>query len=157
MSDEHRLERTYDASAETVWELWTTPAGIEAWWSPDGFETDVRALDLRPGGELVHAMTGVAPEQVAFLSEHGLPLTTTATKTFTEVDPPRRLAYTSRVDFVPGHEPYEHLTVVELEPDGDRVHVTMTVGPMHDEEWTQRMLAGRANELDNLAAVLRAR
>jgi len=25
---------------------------------------------------------------------------------------------------------------------------------MHDEEWTQRMLAGRANELDNLARVL---
>jgi uncharacterized protein YndB with AHSA1/START domain len=26
-----RLERTHDVPAEIVWELWTTPAGIEEW------------------------------------------------------------------------------------------------------------------------------
>jgi hypothetical protein len=30
----------------------------------------------------------------------------------------------------------------------------MTVDPMHDDDWTQRLVAGRTNELDNLAAVL---
>jgi uncharacterized protein YndB with AHSA1/START domain len=157
MTDRLRLERTYDATPETIWELWTTPAGIERWWSPDGFETDVRTLDLRPGGELVHAMTATAPEMVAFMEQAGLPLTNVARKTFTEVSAPTRLAYDSHVDFVPGVEPYEHPTLVELIPEGDRTRIVMTVGPMHDEEWTQRMLDGRANELANLDAVLAAR
>jgi uncharacterized protein YndB with AHSA1/START domain len=149
------LQRTYHASAEQIWELWTTPAGIERWWSPDGFETEVRELDLKPGGALVHAMTATAPEMVSFMEQNGMPLTNVARKTFTEVSAPTRLAYTSRVDFVPGHEPYEHLTVVDIEPAGEgEVVVTMTVEPMHDDEWTQRMLAGRANELDNLGRVL---
>jgi uncharacterized protein YndB with AHSA1/START domain len=150
-----RLERTYDAPAQTVWELWTTPAGIEAWWSPDGFVTEVRTLDLRPGGELVHAMTATAPEQVAFMENAGMPLTNVARKTFTEVSPPTRLAYRSLIDFVPDREPYEHLTVVDLEPLGDdRVKVVMTVEPLHDATWTERLLAGRENELDNLAAAI---
>lgn len=151
------LQRTFRATPEQVWELWTTPAGIERWWSPDGFETEVRELDLRPGGSLVHAMTAVDPQMVAFMNEHGMPLTNVARKTFTEIEAPRRLAYSSHVDFVPGHEPYEHLTVVDIEPAGEgQVGVRMTVEPMHDEEWTERMLTGRANELDNLERVLGA-
>lgn len=151
------LERTFAAPPSRIWELWTTPGGIEAWWSPDGFETEVRELDLRPGGVLVHAMTATAPEQVAFLEQHGLPLTSVATKTFTAVEESCRLAYTSAIDFVPGEAPYEHATVVELAPEGDGTRVVMTIDPMHDEEWTERLVAGRANELDNLAALLNLR
>src|SRR5436305_8401291 len=33
----NRLERTYAATPEEIWELWTTAAGIESWWAPDGF------------------------------------------------------------------------------------------------------------------------
>jgi uncharacterized protein YndB with AHSA1/START domain len=152
-----RLERAYDASAETVWELWTTAAGIEEWWSPDGFVTEVRKLDLRPGGELVHAMTATAPDMVEFMTQAGMPLTNVARKTFTEITAPTRLAYSSLIDFVPGHEPYEHLTLVDLAPAADRVHVVMTVDAMHDDVWTERLLAGRNNELDNLAAVIARR
>jgi uncharacterized protein YndB with AHSA1/START domain len=46
--DAVRLERTYEASAELIWELWTTAAGLEEWFAPDGFETRVSELDLRP-------------------------------------------------------------------------------------------------------------
>jgi uncharacterized protein YndB with AHSA1/START domain len=152
----HTLSQTYRATPEQIWNLWTTPEGIEQWWSPDGFDTEVRELDLRPGGTLVHAMTATAPEMVAFMNENGLPLTSVARKTFTEVRGPTRLAYASHVDYVPDHEPYEQLTTVDIEPDGDTVVVTMTVEPMHDEEWTQRLLAGRANELENLGRVVEA-
>jgi uncharacterized protein YndB with AHSA1/START domain len=151
-----RLVRTYAAAPERIWELWTTAAGIERWWSPDGFTTEVRELDVRPGGVLVHAMTASAPEMVEFMTANGLPLTNVGRKTFTEVDEPRRLAYVSHVDFVPGVDEYDHLTVVEIEPGDGGSTVTMTVGPMHDEEWTQRMVGGRSNELDNLGAVLGA-
>jgi len=30
----------------------------------------------------------------------------------------------------------------------------MTVDAMHDDEWTQRLVMGRENELDNLAKVI---
>jgi uncharacterized protein YndB with AHSA1/START domain len=147
-----RLERTYAASPELIWELWTTAAGIEEWWAPDGFDNHVSELDLRPGGQLVYTMTATGPEQVEFMKNAGMPLATESRKTFSEVSPPTRLAYLSLIDFVPDHDPNEHQTVVEITPLGDQTKVVMTVDPMHDETWTERILAGRNNELDNLEA-----
>jgi uncharacterized protein YndB with AHSA1/START domain len=97
-----RLDRTYAATPEEIWEPWTTPAGIESWWAPDGFSVEVNELDLRPGGTLVYTMTATAPEQVEFTRNAGMPLATESRKTFTEVDRLRRLAYDSLIDFVPG-------------------------------------------------------
>lgn len=152
-----QIERTYPAAPEKIWELWTTAAGIESWWAPDGFAVHVDVIDVRPGGGLTYTMTAVGPEQVAFMEGAGLPLSTTSHKTFTEVEPVRRLAYSTLADFIPGVEPYEFLTEVELRPTADGgTHVTMTADAMHDEEWTARLSAGRANEMDNLAAVVKA-
>lgn len=151
------IERTYGASVEEIWSLWTTVAGIESWWAPDGFEVRVAGLDLEPGGELLYSMTATGAEQIAFMQSAGMPLTTESRKRFTEVDPGERLAYMSLVDFVPDVAPYEFLTVVELRPDAGGVRAVMTVDEMHDEVWTQRLVTGRENELDNLAKVLAAR
>jgi uncharacterized protein YndB with AHSA1/START domain len=148
------IERTVAASPDRVWELWTTPDGIAAWWAPDGFRTDVDQLEPTEGGELVYTMTAEAPEQVAFLEQNGLPLSTTSRKVFTELERPRRLSYRSLIDFVPGHDPYEQLTVVDLEPADDGTRVIMQVEPLHDEVWTERLIAGRTNELDNLARLV---
>ena len=150
----HTIERTVSASPETVWRLWTTADGISSWWAPDGFRTTVDTLDLRPGGELVYTMTAEAPEQVAFLEQNGLPLSTQSRKVFTEIVEPNRIAYRSVIDFVPDHEPYEQLTEVDLQPLGEGTLVVMRVEDMHDEVWTERLLAGRANELDNLARLV---
>lgn len=148
------IERTYPTTAERVWELWTTPEGIEQWWAPDGFEAKVAKLELELGGELHHSLTAIAPDRIEFMKNAGLPLTTHARKRFTEVEPERRLVYVSEVDFVPGHKPYEHLTTVELSPQDEDVRVVMTVEPMHDQDWTQRLVAGRKNELDNLGRLI---
>jgi hypothetical protein len=48
-------------------------------------------------------------------------------------------------------------TEIDLEPTDGRVRVTMTVEPMHDDVWTQRLVAGRQNELENLAKVIATR
>ena len=149
-----RIERTYPASANEVWDLWTTSQGIESWWAPDGFKVEVRKLELRPGGELIYAMTATAPEQVEFMKSAGMPLTTESRKRFTELVPSKRIAYQSVADFIPVVAPYDFLTVVDLMPKGNDVRVVMTVDPMHDEVWTQRLVMGRENELDNLGKVL---
>ncbi|MGE5292789.1 MAG: SRPBCC family protein [Micromonosporaceae bacterium] len=155
--DAARLERTYDAPAELIWELLTTAASLEEWFAPDGFESRVIELDLRPGGQLRYTMTATGPEQVAFMQSTGNPLSVEVRKTFTEVAAPARLAYLSLIDFVPGHEPYEHLTAIDIEPAGDRTTVVMTLDPLHDETWTQQHRAHRGDELDNLGAAIRRR
>ncbi len=155
--DATRLERTYDAPAELIWEVLTTAAGIEEWWAPEGFETRVSELELRPGGQVRYTMTATGPEQVAFVRSLGMPLSNEFRRTFTEVAPPTRLAYRSLIDFVPGHEPYEHLTTIDIEPDGDRTNVIMTVDPLHEGTWTQEYLEHRSDELGNLEAAIRRR
>jgi uncharacterized protein YndB with AHSA1/START domain len=155
--DQAQLERTYDAPAELIWELLTTAAGLDEWWAPDGFETRVSEVELKPGGQLRYTMTATAPEQIAFVQDTGNPLSIELRKTFTEVAPPTRLAYLSLIDFVPDREPYEHLTTIDIEPDGDRTSVVMTIDPLHDEAWTQGYRAHRGNELDNLEAAIRRR
>jgi uncharacterized protein YndB with AHSA1/START domain len=152
-----RLERTYDAPAQLVWELWTTAAGLAEWFAPDGFESRVSEIDLRPGGQLRFIMTATAPEQVEFMQNTGNPLSIEVRKTFTEVTPPTRLAYRSLIDFVPDQEPYEHLTTVDIEAAGDRTNVVMMVDSLHDETWTQQHHAHRGNELDNLEAAIKRR
>ena len=151
------MERTYGASLEAAWALWTTKAGIESWWGPEGFEVTVTALDLKPGGELVYLMTATAPEQVAFMKQAGMPLSTEAKVTYTEVSPPTRLAYKTLTDFVPGVEPYDVATVVELAAVAGGVKLTLTFDAMHDEVWTERMREGHEGQLRKLDALLAAR
>ena len=149
-----RIERTYHASANEVWDLWTTRKGIESWWAPDGFRVAVRTLDLRLGGALIYAMTATGPDQVEFMKKAGMPLTTESRKTFTELIRSKRIAYLSLADFIPDVKPYEFLTVVDLQSIADGVRVVMTIDAMHDDEWTQRLVMGRENELGNLTEVI---
>lgn len=148
------LERVYRADVQDVWDLWTTKEGIESWWGPGGFVVTVRKLDLRPGGELLYAMTAIDPPQVDFMKRAGMPLTTEARITFTEVVPLRRLAYVHPADFIPGVEPYDVATVVELHSTSEGVRMVLTFEAMHDDEWTKRAVMGWESELGKLTAVL---
>ena len=44
------IERSYAASLEEAWALWTTKAGIESWWGPEGFRNTFEVFEFRPGG-----------------------------------------------------------------------------------------------------------
>lgn len=150
-----RIERTFDAPPDAVWRFWTSPAGLEAWWGPQGFESRVLSLEVRPGGGFDIAMTATAPEQVAYLRQHGIPLESHARGTYTEVDAPRRLAWRSTVDFVPGVAPYEVASAVVLEAlvDG-RTAMTFTSDRMHDAMWTRNAERGWTQQLDRLVGEL---
>lgn len=151
------LERTFNASIDDVWELWTTRDGMEAWMGPEGFSVTVNELDLRPGGELVYAMTAVGPDQVEYMTKAGMPLVNIQRVKFLEVEPPRRLVTRDVADFIPGVEPYEVETIVDLETVEDGTRVTLTFDAMHDEQWTEMARLGRESELRKLADLLAAR
>jgi uncharacterized protein YndB with AHSA1/START domain len=150
------IQRSYAASLEDAWALWTTKAGIESWWGPEGFEVTVTALDLRPGGELTYLMTAIAPEMVAFMRQSNMPLSTPCTVTYTEVSAPTRLAYKTLTDFVPGVEPYDVATIVELRETEEGVALTITFDAMHDDAWTERARAGHESQMRKLDALLAA-
>ena len=151
------LERRFDASPDEVWELWTTKDGIEAWMGPDGFNVSVSELDVRPGGTLAYAMTAVGPDQVDFMVKAGMPLVTAQTVRYVEVDRPRRLVYRDVADFIPGVEPYEVETIVELHAVQGGTHMVLTFDAMHDEHWTEMSRQGHEMELRKLADLLKAR
>jgi uncharacterized protein YndB with AHSA1/START domain len=149
------LERTYPGAAvEDVWALWTTKAGIESWWGPDGFRVEVRSIDLRVGGELRYAMIAVGAEQVAFVKKAGMPVVNEHRMTFTEIVPNRKLAYQHLADFIPDTEPYEVGHAVALFPAQGGVRLVLTLDAMHSEHWTNMSVAGWEMELGKLARVL---
>lgn len=148
------IERKYDSTIEQAWSLWTTKTGIESWWGPEGFDVVVASLDLRAGGELIYVMTAVGPDQVAFMKQAGMPLSTECRVAYTEVSPPSRLAYKTLADFIPGVDPYEVATVVDLRAASAGVKVTITVDAMHDDIWTERARTGNESQLRKLDVLL---
>ena len=154
MREQFTIERTLQASPQEVWELWTTRAGIEAWWGPDGFSVEVSELDVRPGGDLHYAMTATNPEMVAFMQREGMPLRTIQRCVFVEVDAPRRLALTSLADFIAGVDPYDVSTIVELHAEGEGTRLVLTIEAMHDELWTGRARDGWASQLGRLESLV---
>lgn len=151
------IQRLFKAPLADVWDLWTTKDGIESWWGPGGFKVTVRAIDLRPGGVLLYAMTARGAEQIAFMKREGMPTTTEARITYTEIVPQRRLVYSHLVDFVPNVKPYDVTTMVELQAQAGGVRMVLTIDAMHDEIWTQRAQMGWESEVDKLGALLAAR
>jgi uncharacterized protein YndB with AHSA1/START domain len=148
------IERTFPAPTARIWDLYTTRQGIEAWWGPEGFRVDVLHLELQPGGRLHYAMTATAPATVEYMKSAGMPLTNEAHCTYGEMAPPRFFTFQSLIDFVPGVKPYPITNRIELEPVAGGTKVVLTVDPLHDAEWTERLVTGRKSQFDKLAALL---
>ena len=150
------LERTFNATIEEVWELWTTKDGIESWWGPEGFAVKVRKLEVRPGGELAYAMTATAPEQIEFLKKAGMPITQEARVTYTDVVRPTRLAFRQMADFIPNVKPYELAMKIDFDSSPQGVRMVLTLDAMHDEQWTRLAVMGWESELGKLAKLLKS-
>jgi uncharacterized protein YndB with AHSA1/START domain len=151
-----QLERTFRASIEDVWDLWTTRDGIESWWGPDGFRVEVRSLDVRPRGEMHYAMIATGADQIAFMKREGMPVVTENRLTYTEVAPRKRLAWSHAADFIPGIEPYTVTHLVELHPTPQGVRMVLSFDAMHDQIWTDRATMGWEMELGKLEKVIAA-
>ena len=55
---ELRITRTFKASIELMWEVWTDPEHIINWWGPKGFTSTIHNLDFKEGGEWKLTMHG---------------------------------------------------------------------------------------------------
>jgi uncharacterized protein YndB with AHSA1/START domain len=52
------LKRTFDAPRQLVFKAWTDPKRLAQWWGPRGFTTNIREMDVRPGGVWTYSMRG---------------------------------------------------------------------------------------------------
>src|SRR3569623_1213242 len=148
------LERTYRATVQELWELWTTSAGFESWWAPEGCRTRVRTLEAREGGELSYDMIADSPDVFAAMRGMGLPVSHLERARVAEFRPLERLVRRLLIDFVPGVAPYESTLIVDFFPSGERVRMVVSLLPMHDEAFTIKAGQGLASQLRNLDAVL---
>lgn len=102
MSEALRIERTYAASAEDVFDAWTSAEVMRRWFhvAPD-WETPVAEVDLRVGGQVRVVMR--KPDG----SENG------ARGEYREIERPRRLVMAWAFDDRPGNEQLIELTFSE--------------------------------------------
>lgn len=144
------VERTYRASVQEVWELWTTKDGFESWWGPEGFRVEVHELDARLGGALHYDMIADAPAMIEEMKKTGQPVKHATRGKYSEFTPRQRLALTHVIDFLPGVMPYESIISMELIPSGQNVRMVVTLSPMHDPETSEMQLAGFTSQLTKL-------
>ncbi len=123
------IERTFDAPASLVWQMWTDPAHFAAWYGPMGATIPVANMDVSVGGKRLVGMameTPDGPMQMFFTGE------------FKEIVENERLVYTEAMSDPEGNPmspesmgmpegtpPFTEV-IVELEADGDQTKMTMT-------------------------------
>ena len=144
------IERTYRVRVEDLWELWTTKAGFESWWGPEGFRVEVHALEARAGGALEYDMIADAPDAVAAMKRMGQPLSHGTRGRFAEFKPFERLTLMHVIDFILGVEPYESTIEVDFHASGDHARMVVTLHPHRDPHWTKMSAEGFQSQLTKL-------
>jgi len=146
------IERSYRARAEDLWALWTTKAGFESWWGPEGFRVEVHALEAREGGALAYDMIADAPDAIAAMKQMGQPLSHSTRGRFAEFRPLERLTLIHVIDFVPDTAPYESVIEVDFHATGDHARMVVTLHPHRDPHWTRMSIEGFRSQLTKLDA-----
>jgi len=138
-----RIERTFPAPAQAVFDAWTSEEVLRRWWHPGAdWETPHAEVDLRIGGIFRVAMRN--PRDGAEHSGGG---------EFTEIDPPNRLAFTWVWDDTPDQR---QLVEVEFSERDGVTTVVMVNSGLPDEETKNSHRDGWLKSFDNLDGVLEA-
>lgn len=80
-----KIERTFDAPVEVIWQLWTQPEHLQHWYGPKGFTVSAAEMDVRVGGKHLICMERQSPDGSMKFWTVG---------EYTEVVPNERLIYT---------------------------------------------------------------
>ncbi len=123
------IERTFDASLDLVWDMWTQAQHFAAWYGPMGASIPTAEMDVTPGGRRLIGMEMTGPDgtmQMFFAGE------------YVEIDPKTRLVYTEAMADADGNvlapeamgmppgAPMETRVIVELTDLGGSTRMVMT-------------------------------
>jgi uncharacterized protein YndB with AHSA1/START domain len=136
-----RMERTYDAPAQAVFDAWTSEEVMRRWWhAGHDWETSEATVDLRIGGAVRVVMRD--PHKDARYGGGGV---------YTEIDPPRRLAFTWIWDDYPDRE---QLIEIDLEERDGATTLRFTHSNLWSEEAVRDHEDGWGKVFDNLGQAL---
>ena len=135
-----RLERTFQAPAQAMFDAWTSEEVLRRWWhAAHNWETTEASVDLRVGGALRVVMRD--PQKNVEYGGGGR---------YTEIDPPRRLAFTW---FWDGNDKRQLIEV-----DFEEVKGVTTVRFTHCDLWDEKAVRshedGWGSCFDSLERVL---
>ncbi|MAT40239.1 MAG: ATPase [Ectothiorhodospiraceae bacterium] len=156
-ADEHtglRIERTFNAPRDLVWEAWTDPKHVAKWHGPEGFTAPHVEADFRVGGKFLSCME--APDGTQFWS----------TGMYHEIDPKDlivasdyfadkdgNIVHASKYG-MPEDFPLEMFVVTEFEDLNGTTKLTLTHYGMPAGEMTEGATQGWNQSLDKLAAIV---
>lgn len=124
-----RIERTFNAPQELIWEMWTDPHHFEQWYGPTGATVSVAKMDLVVGGTRHISMEMQSPNgsmKMWFVGEH------------LDIEPVRCLVYTESMSDehgslvpastmgMPADHPDTTTITIELAQVGDATQMVMT-------------------------------
>ncbi len=135
-----RLERTFDASPEDVFDAWTDPEVMRRWLhvAPD-WDTPVAEVDLRVGGEVRIVMRRPDGSEAGARGEYVL------------IDRPHRLVMHWTFDLDPSNE---QLIELSFSASGDATTVLMVNSGISTDERRKSQDHGWRGCLDELQRVL---
>jgi uncharacterized protein YndB with AHSA1/START domain len=135
-----RIERTFQAPVEAVFDAWTSAEVIRRWWQAElDWETSEAEVDLRVGG-VVRVVMRDPDKEV----EHG------GGGFYTEIDPPHRLAFT----WIWDGDTRRTLIEIDFEEADGATTVSFTHSGLWDEEAVRSHEGGWGRILDKLGRVL---
>jgi uncharacterized protein YndB with AHSA1/START domain len=136
------IERTYAAPAERVFEAFTSEEVMRRWWHPaPDWDTPEASVDLRVGGRVRVVMRDPGTD-----TRYG------GGGEYTEIDPPRRLAFTWIWDDDRGH--VRQLIEIDFEEDDGVTNVRFTHSDLWNEEAVSSHNDGWRAAFDNLAGAV---
>ena len=137
------ITRIFDAPRERVWQAWTDPDDVAAWFGPEHLDTprDKVRIDLRVGGR--YELTMVRRDNGA-----EFPVGYDIVEL---VEPELLVLRSDPMPDVGMHEPT--VVRVELHDHGDKTRMTLTDGPMPSARHAE---AGWRSAFDKLAARMAA-
>jgi uncharacterized protein YndB with AHSA1/START domain len=135
-----RIERTFDAPAEDVFDAWTSPEVMRRWLHAGrDWETPSAEVDLRVGGKVRIVMRGPEGGEVDMGGEYTL------------IDRPHRLEFTWSFSDHPGN--LQRIELEFTERDG-RTTVVMVNSDISTDKRREEQLDGWNLCFDNLERVL---
>jgi uncharacterized protein YndB with AHSA1/START domain len=135
-----RIERTYQAPIERVFDAWTSEEVLRRWWrTEDHYDASEAEIDLRVGGTIRVVMRDPARD-----AEYG------GEGKYTEIDRPNRLAFTWLWD----GDTTRTLIELDFEETDDGTRVRLTHGGLWDEDAVRGHEDGWTRILHRLGVLL---
>ncbi|MFZ0971427.1 MAG: SRPBCC domain-containing protein [Solirubrobacteraceae bacterium] len=136
-----RIERTFAASAEEVFDAWTSPDVMRRWFRCDSaWDTPVAEVDLQVGGKIRVVMRRPGGTEV---EAHGI---------FTLIDRPHRLIMTWTFDDDPSNEQLLELSFIESKGATTVLLVNSRISTDERRKEQANGWQGCLDELDRLLA-----